>query len=288
MPELPEVEVMAERLQRWVGERITDVWVDQGMSLKAGAKYLPGDEYNAVIGQAITGVSRRGKYLVIDTSSGALLCHNAMSGYWDADDDPWTFDYVEGKRVASLRDVRVSLRMGDNGCFTIAPWIQFHDARKFGSLRFMEKRAVEEKLKYLGPEAMKTPRCLEPKGIDFDQFWDVLRSPKPVKEVLMDQSRIAGIGNIYASEACFLAGINPLTPAQQIPRDHGIDAEDQSKTALSLLLAIRTALYCALRRNLSYDGLVVYRRKECKVCKGPISSQEVKGRSTWWCPACQN
>ena len=111
MPEMPEVETMVQRLQNWRGWRITDVKIDARMSAKAAKKFLPGDEYNSVIGQAVVDVYRRGKFIIFMTSSGAILAHNAMSGYWDMLEDPWTFDYVEGDRTSKDTDVRVMFKL---------------------------------------------------------------------------------------------------------------------------------------------------------------------------------
>jgi len=278
---------MAARLQQYLGWRVTDVQVDSGMSSKAARKYLPADEYNAVIGEAITGVHRRGKYMIFSTSSGALLCHNAMSGYWDASSAPWTFDYVEGKREARETDVRVWLKLTEGLDFLSEEvTLRFHDARKFGSLRFMEPSALAEKLSGLGPDAIETPYMYElnwsrPEGF----IQSMLSDSRPVKEVLMDQRVVAGVGNIYASEACFLAGVSPLRPASSIQPTY-IDAK--TPHLFGLWLAMRSVLYCAIKRELDYAPLRVYRKKECYRCKGAISSQEIKGRSTWWCPSCQN
>jgi formamidopyrimidine-DNA glycosylase len=268
---------MAERLQEWKGWRIEDVMVDTGLSPAASKRYLPGDEYNSVLGQAIQDVCRRGKYLVFVTSSGALLCHNAMSGYWDSALEPWTFDYVEGKRVSSSKDIRVGLTLE---CGTIQRTLYFHDTRKFGSLHFVDPTTLAQKLSKLGPDAMQTPRMYEHRWMHPEDMVRVFRSPKTVKEILMDQTKIAGVGNIYASEACWYAGISPFRVANTLP-------EIGSTSVLRVFLSVRSALYIALKRKLDYKGLMVYRQKECRVCKGPIRSQELKGRNTFWCPKCQ-
>lgn len=275
MPELPEVETMVHRLQEWVGSRIDDIVIDPRMSLKAAKKYLPGDEYNDTIGQAITGVYRRGKFIVFTTSSGALLAHNAMSGYWDSADRPWTFDYVEGARVSSDNDVRVIFTLERGGELYK---LRFHDARMFGSIRYVDPSQLAEKLSELGPDALHTKHLYEPRVADGSYFYDVCqKSKKPIKEILMDQGKLAGVGNIYAAEALFHTEISPFKPANELTR---LDAN-------GVFAAAQVVMANALVRKLDYAGLRVYRKKRCDKCDTEISSGDLKGRTTWWCSQCQ-
>jgi formamidopyrimidine-DNA glycosylase len=275
MPEMPEVETMVERFQRWKGWRITDVEVDPEMTPAAAKKYLPEDEYNTVIGQAITGVYRRGKFIVITTSSGALLCHNAMSGYWDSTLEPWTFDYVEGARKPHDSDVRVDLKLES----AKEVWyVRFHDARMFGSLRFVDPAALATKLSTIGPEVVGSTHLYEPKEvITAEEFGRALNKGKAVKELLMDQSRMAGLGNIYAAEALWYAGISPMRLGMTLS---GAELH-------KLFEECGNVLNAAVIRKLNYDGLKIYRRKTCSRCKGPVTAEKLKGRTTHWCPACQ-
>ena len=283
MPELPEVETMVGRLQGIVGWTVIGSTVDGRMSEKARKKYLPGVEQFDLNGQKITGVYRRGKFIVFMTTSGALLSHNAMSGYWDAADEPWTFDYVEGKREAGPSDVRVTLKLKphDDIFAIISGWkeLRFHDARMFGSLHYVDPARLAEKLSELGPDAIDTPNLYEPRCYltTFRSLEEVLDTKKPLKEALMDQGRVAGIGNIYAAEALWAARLSPHRSARSLNHDE-FD---------SLFSSIRSVLEQALERKLNYDGLKVYRRKVCPRCQSPITAEKLKGRTTHWCPTCQ-
>lgn len=281
MPELPEVETMVGRLRRWKNWRVRDVTVDL-TSPRVEKRYLPGDEYNDVLGQSILEVCRRGKFIIFQTSSGTLLCHNAMTGYWDDTREPWTFDYVEGKRDPRESDVRVSLRL-EPGWGVDPPkqddfHLRFHDARKFGSLHYLGPGEAVRKLSKLGPDALDTDYLWEPTEVmDEKRFIERFANKKkhPIKERLLNQELIAGVGNIYAAEALWAACIDPRR------------AEITEGEASLLLTSIRAVLELALERNLDYAGLNVYRRKECTRCKSKIQSVEIKGRNTWYCPECQ-
>jgi formamidopyrimidine-DNA glycosylase len=286
MPELPEVETMVDRLQPWVGYGIVVVKVDPGMSARAAAKYLPPDEAAAVVGQTIRGVFRRGKFIVFMLERGALLCHNAMSGYWDSSDSPWTFDYVEGKRDPGEGDVRVQLMVGrlfpdaEGNNWAGRPYgLRFHDARMFGSLRYVSPEDLAAKLSALGPDAYRTAHLYEPNAVmDEDRFVAAFgKSRHAIKAALMEQDRMAGVGNIYASEACWVAGIDPRRACRDLTK------EDLQ----ALFAAVHVALRGALLRKLDYGGLKIYRRKECPQCKTAVVAEDLKGRKTFWCPTCQ-
>jgi formamidopyrimidine-DNA glycosylase len=264
---------MARRLQPFVGYQIQDILVDVSAATNE-KRYLPEPEYNALKNAIVTGIFRRGKFLVFTTRDGAILCHNAMSGYWDTGDNPWTFDYVEGARTAKDSDVRVSFLIEKNGAQKA---LRFHDARKFGSVHFVDKDRLAEKLTKLGPEAVWTEHSYEPNNvISSDFFVETFKEVKlPIKVALMEQSLVAGVGNIYAAETLWAASIDPRRPAQEL-----------SETDLRV---VHEAMGMVLTRSMdvNYDKLKIYRRKQCPVCSEPTISEELKGRNTWWCAKCQ-
>ena len=274
MPEMPEVETMVGRLQDYVGMEV--LWASP--TSEAGYKGLPEE---VQIGQKLKGVFRRGKFIVFMLERDAILTHNAMSGYWDVKGKPWTFDYVEGKRTSKESDVRVELELEDPDGPEEIIVLQFHDARKFGSLRIVSPSDLAAKLSELGPEVMTSKHLYEPSAvIDEATFVEVLRkSKKPVKEVMMDQGKIAGLGNIYAAEACWVARTDPFRAGNTLTEG----------AAAQLYHASVMVLQSALDRSLDYSGLHVYRRKTCGLCDPivEIKSAKLKGRTTYWCPSCQ-
>lgn len=236
---------------------------------RQNGKYLPGKEKEQLLFDNINGLRRRGKFMVFETMKGLLVCHNAMSGYWDTADNPWTFDYVEGKRETTEKDMRVSLHLSDGTALC------FHDARLFGSLRFYPGAREEREVRSL--------RDLGPDALGEDWFPSTLieacqsRESKTIKEVLMDQEAVAGIGNIYAAEALFKAKIRPDRKSMSLSADEFGELHH----------CCRYVMRAALDRELNYDGLLVYRRKDCAVCGGPISKIEIAKRGTYFCPNCQ-
>lgn len=218
-------------------------------------------------GMRIERVFRRGKRVIIDFGGTWYLdCHNAMTGYWDWEHDPWTFDYVEGPRESSETDVRVKLH------FEEGLSLRFHDSRMFGRIS-----AVRE-VPGVGPELMETPNMMPGAPIiTIRQFAEwVLSERRPIKLALMDQSRMAGIGNIYANEGCHLAGIDPHVAGM-----------DLRPGQVPILLE---ALRCVVSHSIptvQYQWLKVYRRDLCGSCDGSVTRTEIAKRATFMCKRCQ-
>lgn len=263
MPELPEVEMITSVVARHcIGQRIESVEI---VRQPANDAYFGG---SLPTGLTIERVYRRGKHLLFEMGGGTWIdCHNAMTGYWDYEDEPWTFDYVEGPRIAGDH-VRVRMLLSNGRV------LRFHDSRMFGRLRMVGS----DTLPRLGPELMGTP--LGPAGapiITLERFalW-TLSDPRPVKEVLMDQDCLAGIGNIYSNEGCHLAGVDPHVPGRNLRPDQ-----------VPILLE---ALRCVVAHSIpkvQYQWLRVYRRDLCGSCGGMVRRTEIARRATFSCPRCQ-
>lgn len=296
MPELPEVEWMVAKLHHWCkGATIKQVEI-----LRQNGQYLPDDESTKLPGQVIYRVSRRGKYVIFHLSSGFLVGHNNMSGYWDTEDEPGSFDYVEGNREATDNDVRVRLileevigsrmygDLDEMGHSESPPEttvrrvaLRFHDARLFGSLRFHagSDPARIAPLASLASDAVTTPHALNSKAIDPAEFYlRITKSKRCIKQILLDQEMIAGVGNIYAAEALWSARINPTRKGKEMT----------SFETFSLIAALRAVMGEARMFNLDYTKyLKVYRQEFCSNCRGKIARIEQSGRSTYYCPTCQ-
>ncbi|MHB8407856.1 MAG: Fpg/Nei family DNA glycosylase [Acidiferrobacterales bacterium] len=279
MPELPEVETMVQWLK-------ANVKMDKeivGAKVLRGKHYLTEADRQAVRGNVLRDIRRVGKYIVFDLNYAKIVAHNAMSGYWDTESNPWCFNYVEGKRQASNTDVRATLGLSD---FTI---IRFHDARMFGSMKYFadqkgyssdtvdDAELLDEEipcLAKLGPDAMlETKACIE--AFVLERF----KHPKRmVKDALMDQEVLAGCGNIYASEALFQARISP-------GRELGLLSDFEVKNVVEQLGVIFRR---ALREELDYTKyLNIYRQKKCPICEQSVAMAKIKGRSSYFCPDCQ-
>lgn len=269
MPELPEVDAIAGVARKHApGGTIEKIEVLRGNGKYLNVRKGGSETVRFPPGHGdVNDVFRIGKVVVFELLSGAyIVVHNAMTGYFDWEHEPWTFDYVEGKRQATDSDVRARFWFSDGKI------LRFHDARLFGSIRLVTE------LPKTPSELMRTPNGLPGKRVmTVDEFYAGLQeSNAPIKVRLMDQEFLGGIGNIYSVEALHAAGIRPETISCVIgPEEAG-------------------ALHAALRWSVDhcfpqvrYDWLRVYRRASCGTCGKAVSRIKLKGRSTFFCRECQ-
>jgi formamidopyrimidine-DNA glycosylase len=266
MPELPEVEVtrlsFADRI---AGAHIEQVRVGKPLRWPLGCP--PGD----LVGRQVQAVRRRGKYLLLDLDRGLLLLHLGMSGslsFAASPPPPGTHDLVTNRGVLRL-----------------------HDPRRFGAVVHVEEEQAPGAVKLLGALGVEP---LE-EGFDAQAFHAGLRKRRaPIKQVLLAGDLVVGVGNIYASEALFLAGIRPTFSAARISRPR----------ALKLHAAIRDVLARAVAQGGStlrdfsnahgesgYFQLeaMVYGRagQPCRMCGTTVRAIRQGQRATFYCPSCQ-
>ncbi len=276
MPELPEVETIVRALQKGgrgcnsvAGRTIVSADVRWEKSIAC-----PGvEEFRKQIkGQTIESVGRRGKFLVFELGKHRLLIHLRMSGDIRVESDK----NGQGMARPLTTHDRVSLTLNDGNRMV------FNDPRKFGRMWLIE-----------GEHAELTKLGLEPldKKITATQFHRLLQTKKrQLKPLLLDQTFLAGVGNIYADESLHLAKLHPLRSSESL-----IEAE-----AGRLLDAIRSVMRESIKRNgasidWAYRGGVfqnqfkVYQRtgEPCLVCGTPIERITVGQRGTHLCPKCQ-
>jgi formamidopyrimidine-DNA glycosylase len=269
MPELPEVETtrrgLAPHLQ---GQRIAHV-VLRRPDLRWP---IPFDVIEKLPGQRINAVRRRAKYLLIDTQAGSALLHLGMSGSLRVlpENTPVeTHDHVD----IVLEKQRV---------------LRFNDPRRFGCLLWQAPNETHELLRNLGPEPLDDA---------FNGDYLFQRSRKrsaPVKTFLMDQHIVVGVGNIYAAESLFRAGISPLREAGKVSRERYARLADAAKDILAH--AIKRG-GTTLRDFISPDGqpgyfeqeLSVYGRggEPCPNCARPLKQASIGQRASVWCGHCQ-
>lgn len=265
MPELPEVEIERESLERWLlGRRITRAQVDDSRMRGRQSRRLV---ENGLAGATVRAVSRRGKYLLFDLGPRrkALVAHLGMTG---------TFR-LQSRAEPLPRFARASLQLGRD------ERVVFQDPRRFGMLRLLDARE-RRRIAALGAEPLGPE--LTPPGL----LALVRSSAKPIKTFLLDQRKIAGIGNIHAAESLFVARIHPTRPARSL---------DETEVA-RLFRSIRRTLSAEIARYRSRPGYLnegaentfrVYGRggKPCPRCREPIARMTQEGRSTYYCPRCQ-
>jgi formamidopyrimidine-DNA glycosylase len=270
MPELPEVETTRRGIRRALrGRRIA------GFELRNHKLRWPVDRSLAktLPGQRVIDVHRRAKYLLIELEQGTLIAHLGMSGSLRVMpvDAPW------------LKHDHYEIRLDDGH------GLRFNDPRRFGSLHWVTGDPLEHPLLAgLGPE---------PLARDFDGAYLDGRARKrrvAIKQFLMDQRVVVGVGNIYASEALFRAGINPRRAAGRVSRERLDRLADGVRKVLGE--AIRQG-GTTLRDYVNADGtpgyfrqkLYVYERagQPCRRCGTPIRKLVQGQRATYFCPACQ-
>ena len=258
MPELPEVEVVVRKLRpRIIGRTIRNVSIRR---LRVIAPTSEEDLLRTLKGARFASLRRRGKYLVFKLQRGktsiTLLGHLGMSGDM----------YVVPQMEAEPKHAAVVLLLGNQKFI-------YEDTRYFGRFTLDTKP-----LEYLGPEPLNSDFRLK-------EFREALRrSSQSIKVKLLDQCLVAGLGNIYASEALFRAGINPRLPARKLT-----DAQIK-RLWQTIPKVLKHAIRFGTTRGDGYIGrLTVYDRKgkPCRVCKRPISRIVQGGRSTYFCPTCQ-
>ncbi len=285
MPELPEVETIRRGLAPYLSNvRIRDLVLRRN-DLRFD---FPPDFRDSVIGAHIINVTRRAKYLLFELSNGkTLLSHLGMTG---------NYRFFAPSRPAGFEKhdhVVFELASSD----APAPFLVYSDPRRFGFMDVFEDAAECRFLKNLGPEPLGNRLSAQ---LLADAF---ARRKAPVKNVLLDQRVLAGLGNIYVCEALFRSAIHPATSAALLGSGTG---EEMDERLHFLALHIRQVLEEALEaggstlrdyRSIDGDGgyfqhsFDVYGRQggDCKRpgCNGLIERIVQAGRSTFFCPRCQ-
>ncbi len=271
MPELPEVETVRRSLEPAMrGAKFTRVIVNRpNLRIPFPEKFV-----ERLRGHRVHAVERRGKYLTVRMSSGeTLIMHLGMSGWF---------------HVAPTGDRSREADPHDHVIFVMSSGhtVVFNDPRRFGFMDLAARDRVAEypSLRVMGPE---------PLSADFDvaALARACRGKRiPLKVALLDQRIVAGIGNIYASEALHHARLSPLRTASSIATVSG----KPKTSAVRLVDGVKAVLNAAIRRRESPYGSArfrVYEREggSClrKGCGGTIRRITQAGRSTFYCPRCQ-
>ncbi len=273
MPELPEVETIRVFIDSHTrGARITHVETD----LPRLIRNTTADRFaTALTGQTIEGVSRKGKYLFIHCSGPwSFLAHMRMTGSLLYEDHP-------GKYAGRAVHITFTLSQG---------WLLYRDIRTLGCLWLVPSQGPTGIKGYdsLGPDAIST---------EFTEayLYGLLKqTSRPVKTVLMDQSKIAGLGNIYVDEALFRAGIRPMRHSDKVTKKEAVRLHEAIVAVLREGLehggtTIRNFISGNGKEGQNQDNLRVYGREgmPCTVCGTTIEYTKLNGRGTNYCPKCQ-
>ena len=290
MPELPEVQSSVEYLKRKVLERaFLKTWTDTDkMGVTKGS--LTADFEELIKGEKILDVRRRAKNVVFKLDGDlSLLVHYKMTGHllygkWEKTDDGW-MSKIEGP----LKEDKMNQYIHFIFFLDDGNQVAFSDLRKFGKIELWKTNELEEKLSDLGPEPFS-------EEFTVDKFKKMIEGRrKMIKPLIMDQSFLSGVGNIYASDALWLSKIHPETKANKLTEEE----------AESLYKAIKEVLQEGIKN--SGDSMVDFRLPDgtrgnyqnkqkvynqhgdlCNRCREKnIKKIKVGGRGSYICPHCQ-
>lgn len=271
MPELPEVETVRRGLEELLKEHPALTKIE--LKRKDLRDPIPVKKVQSLVGQKILRIERRAKYLLLKTPQGSLLSHLGMTGTWRAapsgeerDHDHIYLYFSNGLRLA------------------------YRDPRRFGCFDFVApgQESSHAKLKSLGYEPLAA-------SFTGEVLWKKLRGKMlAIKVAIMDQKIVVGVGNIYASEALFRAGIRPSTKSVKVSHEKCERLVKAIKEVLTEAVAaggssISDYAQASGERGDFQNCFRVYGREGelCLVCNTPISAQVLGMRSTYWCSSCQ-
>ncbi len=287
MPELPEVETVCRQLEpelegRWI-ERLEVL--DERWCRPMVPKVLE----RAIKGATIEGLGRRGKYLLLALEGArTMVMHLRMTGNLVLVEGESKLDPSEGRRLyeaersTSERHLRARFSLDDGR------EVWFTDPRRFGEAFLIDDANLDERFAKLGVEPLSeefTPKALGAMAAG---------RTVPLKSFLLDQSGVAGVGNIYADEALFRARLHPLSPAGSMKPEHQEALRDAVIAALEVGIDGGGASIDDYRdgrgeKGTMQDEFLVHTRQgePCPRCETEIVRIVVSGRSTYYCPSCQ-
>jgi formamidopyrimidine-DNA glycosylase len=267
MPELPEVETIRRDLEKFiVGRELKGLKVKEQVHLLKNCTTR--ELQSVLVGQKLNSIGRRGKFLLFNFEERIMVLHLRMSGRL---------------LTKPSRHTRMVLEFSDDVT------IYFDDARRFGTLHLAGYHEIDQlpSLRKLGLEPFSDEYSIE-------SFREKIVSTQEIKRWLLDQSNIAGLGNIYANEALFIAGVNPMRTADSLSED---EKEELFKAIPLVLSHAIEAGGTSIRDyetpsgelgNFQNDFQVYDQYGElCSVCGRKIRKLTQAGRSSYFCPECQ-
>jgi formamidopyrimidine-DNA glycosylase len=287
MPELPEVETVVRQLEPEVeGHRIEQLEV---LDARWSRPVPPAKLGKAVSGATIEGLGRRGKYILMRLDGArTLVMHLRMTGNLILREGDEMLDPSEGRRLYESERSTEERHLRARFVLDDGRELWFTDPRRFGEAFLLADNGLDERFARLGVE----PFSPEFTAAALSEM--AAGRTAPLKSFLLDQSKVAGVGNIYADEALFRAELHPLSPAGSMKAEH--------------LEALRDAIVAALEAGIEAGGssiddyrdargekgsmqdeFLVHTREgeDCHRCGGTIVRIVVGGRSTYFCPSCQ-
>lgn len=270
MPELPEVETICRGLSSSIlKQKIVEVYISNFKLRLPIPKNLP----QVLKGQTVQKISRRGKYILLHTKTGTLIIHLGMSGNLQ----------IKSKNHLTTKHEHLNI------IFANDLLLCYHDPRRFGAILWTTKAPLKHQLlKNLGPEPLA-------KNFTANYLFNRAKSKKcHIKQFIMDNNVVTGIGNIYANEVLFAAKISPLQKANTISFTYYQKLVKESKKILALAIkhggtTIKDHTDSSGKKGSFQNKLKVYGRSDqpCLNCQHNLTLIKIGGRSTVFCPHCQ-
>lgn len=271
MPEIAEVETVRNTLKKHIlNRKISEVKVHYKPMIESDINTFASD----LIDKSFIDIKRVGKWLIFETEDRYLLSHLRMEGKF----------YLKDKKEDKGKHEHVTITFYDGGT------LRYEDTRKFGRMNLIKKEDL------MNTESI-AKQGLEPgdKNLTSEYLLEKFKNKKlPIKSVLLDQTIISGLGNIYVNEVLFYAKINPLRSANSLTKEEceliTIGADEIIKEAIKMGgTTIKSYTSSLGVTGLFQVNLKVHKREAepCYVCKTPIKNIKIGGRSTYFCPKCQ-
>ena len=264
MPELAEVQTVRETLKKQVlHKKIKDVKVLYDRIIENNLNFFK----NNLINHTFIDIKRKGKYLIFETEDNYLISHLRMEGKY----------FIKQENEEIEKHEHVIFLFDD---FTL----RYHDTRKFGRMILIKKEELADYFKNLGPDA----------NSDIDEKYlynKISKKDVPIKTLLLDQSIIAGLGNIYVDEVLYASKINPFRLGSTISIDDCKSILEKAKIILDNAIKYKGTTIRSYTSSLGVYGmyqnfLCVHTKSFCK-CGNKISKEKIGGRSTYYCSKCQ-
>ncbi len=271
MPEIAEVETVRKTLKKQIlNKKITNVQILYEKMIESDPKSFT---YNLINNEFID-IKRRGKWLIFELHDYYLLSHLRMEGKF----------FIKNKEDEIVKHEHLIFTFDDN------TELRYHDTRKFGRMNLIKKEELKN------TEAIKK-QGYEPgeKELTSDYLLDSFKNKKiPIKTVLLDQTIISGLGNIYANEVLFASKINPFKSACKLTKEETQNIVETSKTIIEKAISLGGTTIKSYTSSLGVTGkfqnnLTVHKRENepCFICGTKIKNEKINGRSTYYCPSCQ-
>jgi formamidopyrimidine-DNA glycosylase len=302
MPELPEIETIKRYLEKdLIGRKIKDVKI-------LNKKSFLGDK-KKILNSKILKIERKGKMLIFKLATDKYGFETDNNGLYTKQSTKINYTHKSVLKSASIRWLVFHLKLTGQLIFYptnsnefLNEWqrmkytrvifildkgfLIFNDARKFGWVKVLDDKNLNNELSKIGKE---------PFDLNFKYLKEIFsKTKRPIKIVLMDQRKIAGLGNIYANEALFLAKIHPLKPANKLKDSEIKDLLSAIKKVIKKAIKLQgTSFRFYVKPDESkgsyQEEFLVYQRKDekCLRCKSKIKYIKIGGRGSFYCPNCQ-